>query len=208
MDQNQKDRIVEQAMQMFVAQGIKSVRMDDIAAQLGVSKRTLYETFSGKEELLYLALRCYFERDRMRWERQTADADNVLEAIFIVLRDVMASSELTSRMMENLRKFYPAVYDKMMHTDHEQGRLCFREMLERGISEGLFTTQINIDLAIAVLYHTTMALVTHRSELVPDGVSDREAFMQVVSTFLRGVATLKGAALVDDYLTRYTAPGV
>ena len=46
---DQKERIIEQAMQMFVSQGIKSVRMDDIAQQLGVSKRTLYELFGDKE---------------------------------------------------------------------------------------------------------------------------------------------------------------
>ena len=47
-----KERIIDQAMQMFVAQGIKAVRMDDIARQLGVSKRTLYEEFGDKEQLL------------------------------------------------------------------------------------------------------------------------------------------------------------
>lgn len=52
----QKGRIIDQAMQMFVSQGIKSVRMDDIAQQLGVSKRTLYEMFGDKEGLLYLAM--------------------------------------------------------------------------------------------------------------------------------------------------------
>lgn len=53
---DQKERIVAQAMQMFVSQGIKAVRMDDIAQQLGVSKRTLYELFGDKESLLYLAM--------------------------------------------------------------------------------------------------------------------------------------------------------
>lgn len=60
----QKGRIIDQAMQMFVSQGIKSVRMDDIAQQLGVSKRTLYEMFGDKEGLLYLAMERYSERNR------------------------------------------------------------------------------------------------------------------------------------------------
>lgn len=57
----QKERIIDQAMHMFVSQGIKSVRMDDIAQQLGVSKRTLYEMFGDKEGLLYLAMERYSE---------------------------------------------------------------------------------------------------------------------------------------------------
>lgn len=62
---DQKERIIEQAMQMFVTQGIKSVRMDDIAQQLGVSKRTLYELFGDKEGLLYLAMERFFESKRV-----------------------------------------------------------------------------------------------------------------------------------------------
>ena len=62
---DQKERIIEQAMHMFVSQGIKSVRMDDIAQQLGVSKRTLYELFGDKEGLLYLAMDRYFEKKRI-----------------------------------------------------------------------------------------------------------------------------------------------
>ena len=50
---DQKERIIEQAMHMFVSQGIKSVRMDDIAQQLRVSKRTLYELFGDKEGYIY-----------------------------------------------------------------------------------------------------------------------------------------------------------
>ena len=66
---DQKERIIEQAMHMFVSQGIKSVRMDDIAQQLGVSKRTLYELFGDKEGLLYLAMDRYFEEETHRARR-------------------------------------------------------------------------------------------------------------------------------------------
>ena len=100
----QKGRIIDQAMQMFVSQGIKSVRMDDIAQQLGVSKRTLYEMFGDKEGLLYLAMERYSERNRQRWNELTADAHDVLEAMFMVLGEVMDNAEVSRRMMDNLRK--------------------------------------------------------------------------------------------------------
>lgn len=103
----QKERIIDQAMHMFVSQGIKSVRMDDIAQQLGVSKRTLYEMFGDKEGLLYLAMERYSERNRQRWNELTADAHDVLEAMFMVLGEVMDNAEVSRRMMDNLKKFYP-----------------------------------------------------------------------------------------------------
>ena len=65
----QKERSIEQATRMFVAQGIKSVRMDDIAQQTGVSKRTLYELFGDKEGLLFLSMSNYFEQNRCHWSQ-------------------------------------------------------------------------------------------------------------------------------------------
>ena len=161
----QKERIIDQAMHMFVSQGIKSVRMDDIAQQLGVSKRTLYEMFGDKEGLLYLAMERYSERNRQRWNELTADAHDVLEAMFMVL--------------------------------------SLRSMLEQGIEAGLFVNNFNIDLSISVLYYTASAIVTRRELMLPDGMSEREAFVQIISNFFRGISTAKGLRLIDDNLKRY-----
>lgn len=198
-----RERIVEQTMQMFVTQGIKSVRMDDIAQQLGVSKRTLYELFSDKEGLLYEAMECYFEHNRRHHARLCSGAGNVLEAMFMVLGDVMDGSAVTTRMLDNLRKFYPAVHEKLTREGAEKNRREFREMLETGISDGLFTDRFNMDLAISVLYYTASAIVARKDLILPDGMSEREAFVQIISNFFRGISTPKGLQLVDDYLKRY-----
>lgn len=189
----QKERIIDQAMHMFVSQGIKSVRMDDIAQQLGVSKRTLYEMFGDKEGLLYLAMERYSERNRQRWNELTADAHDVLEAMFMVLGEVM----------DNLRKFYPAVHDKLMREGMVKNRTSLRSMLEQGIEAGLFVNNFNIDLSISVLYYTASAIVTRRELMLPDGMSEREAFVQIISNFFRGISTAKGLQLIDDNLKRY-----
>lgn len=170
----QKERIIDQAMHMFVSQGIKSVRMDDIAQQLGVSKRTLYEMFGDKEGLLYLAMERYSERNRQRWNELTADARNVLEAMFMVLGEVM----------DNLRKFYPAVHDKLMREGMVKNRTSLRSMLEQGIEAGLFVNNFNIDLSISVLYYTASAIVTRRELMLPDGMSEREAFVQIILSLI------------------------
>lgn len=163
----QEERIVDRAMQMFVAQGIKSVRMDDIARTLGVSKRTLYELFGDKEHLLYLAMVRYFEAKRAGWQRLSAGAHDVLEQLFMVLCDVMDSSEESARMMDNLRKFYPAVHDRLMREGTENNRRELRSMLERGIAAGLFTSGFHIELAISVLYYTASALLKRGGGAAP-----------------------------------------
>lgn len=190
-------------MQMFVTQGIKAVRMDDIAQQLGVSKRTLYELFGDKEGLLYLAMECYFRHSRAKHDTLSVGADNVLEAMFMVLGSVMDNAEVTNRMMANLKKFHPAVHEKLMREGTEENRRCFRDMLDKGIADGLFVGSINIDLAIAVLYYTVTALIIRKEILLPEGLPEREAFVQIVSNFFRGISTAKGLQLIDDYGRRY-----
>ena len=200
---DQKERIIEQAMQMFVAQGIRSVRMDDIAQQLGVSKRALYELFGDKEGLLYLAMERFFECKRIERAAACAGARNVLEAMFRVLGCVADESETIQRLLGNLRKFYPAVHARLMREGTAQSRLDLLRMLETGIADGLFTGSFNLDLAIAVLYYTASAITKRKDIPLPEGMTEREAFVQIISNFFRGISTAKGLELIDDYLKRY-----
>lgn len=203
----QKERIVAQAMQMFVSQGIKSVRMDDIAQQLGVSKRTLYELFGDKESLLYLAMEHFFECKRLERMRASAGAANVLEAMFRVLGCIMDDAEVIHRLLGNLRKFYPGVYERLLHEGSVKSRRDLRDMLEQGIADGLFVETINVDLAISVLYYTSSAITDRKDLLLPEGMSEREAFVQIVSNFFRGISTPEGARLVNEYRNRLDSNG-
>lgn len=198
-----KERIIDQAMRMFVDQGIKSVRMDDIAQQLGVSKRTLYELFGDKEGLLYLSMNRYFAQLETRQTEIAAGARNMLEAMFMVLSDVMNNSERMGRLVTNLKKFYPSVYERLNREGSERKRLGLVACLEQGIADGYFTRNFNIDLSVELLYHTATALIVRKELTLPPGMTEREAFMQVVSNFFRGISTPKGLALIDDYMAAH-----
>ena len=197
-----KEKIVAQAMQIFLKQGIKAVRMDDIAQMMGISKRTLYELFGDKETLLFLAVESYFGECNERRARLSAGARDVLEAIFLELNELMAQSETANRIMCSLRKFHPAVHDRVLHEGAEKNRRNIREMLEKGIADGFFVADFNLDLAITMLYHTASVLVERRDLVLPEGMTEREAFIQVISTFFRGIATAKGLELIDEYKNR------
>ena len=203
----QKERIIAQAMRMFVSQGIKSVRMDDIAQQLGVSKRTLYEFFGDKESLLYLSMEYFFECKRLERREACAGARNVLEAMFRVLGCIMEDSEVIHRLLGNLRKFYPGVHERLLREGSAKSRCDLGNMLRQGISDGLFVETINIDLAISVLYYTASAITDRKDLLLPEGMSEREAFVQIVSNFFRGISTPEGARLVDDYRRSLNSSG-
>ena len=101
----QRETIIQLAAEMFVGQGIKAVRMDDIARHIGVSKRTIYEQFGDKEELLYQCLSYYVREQDRRHAELGAQAKNVLEAMLLVFGDVMDKAEISHRLQSNLRRF-------------------------------------------------------------------------------------------------------
>lgn len=119
------------------------------------------------------------------------------------LLEAKEQAEQASRMMDNLKKFYPAVHDKLTREGMEKNRRSLRGMLDQGIVDGLFVDNINIDLAISVLYYTASALVARKELMLPAGMTEREAFVQIISNFFRGISTAKGLRLIDDNLKRY-----
>lgn len=119
----QRETIIQLAAEMFVGQGIKAVRMDDIARHIGVSKRTIYEQFGDKEELLYQCLSYYVREQDRRHAELGAQAKNVLEAMLLVFGDVMDKAEISHRLQSNLRRFYPKVYERLVAERRSPGRV-------------------------------------------------------------------------------------
>lgn len=197
-----KERIAEHSLRLFLSRGFKTVRMDDIAQQLGVSKRVLYELFGDKEGLLHEAMAGYFENIRRQQIASSAGAADVIERLFMVLNDVLNRSEQIGRVMSTLKRSYPAVHDRLLSEGAARNREEFRQMLQEGIDGGLFIDNFNIDLAISVLYYTA-STVTHHELILPEGITERKAFMQIISTFFRGISTSGGLRLVDLYRARY-----
>lgn len=199
----QKEDIVEQTMQMFVTQGIKSVRMDDIASQLGISKRTLYELFADKEELIYLSLQRYLTKRHEHWAALTSRASNLLEAFFIGVSDAMDHGADVHRIIENLCKFHPAVYTRLSTEFEEYSRKKFKVFLQQGVDEGLILGTIDIDLMIAVLFLTITGLTRNKDFPYPTYLTPRQVSGQIITSFIRGISTERGLALVDACLQEY-----
>ena len=195
----QRDYIIDRATQMFVSQGIKSVRMDDIAQSLGVSKRTLYEMFGDKEELIYLCMAKHMQDQHSRVRDLSAYTQNKLEAVLVGIIEMTQYSESNNRLMNNLMRFYPSVFERLHANMSDDGTVRFKKSIQECVDEGFLDGSFNIDLAITLLYYTAMGVVVRRDVVFPAGVSVRDAFMHVVVCFFRGIATEKGLRVIDDF---------
>lgn len=199
----QKERIIVQTSKMFVEQGIKAVRMDDIARELGVSKRTLYELFSDKESLLYLSLNHHFNSIRDEHISLCQGAENIIDSIYFILSNNIDKGHVTSRLMTNLRKFYPKIHKQIIEEHSTNNRNNLREMILNGIEDGIFSDKFNIDLAIGVLYSSANTTQTSADLITPEDMSPKEVIVQIVTTFFRGLSTVKGLEMIDACLKKY-----
>lgn len=199
----QREYIIERASEMFVANGIKSVRVDDIAQALGMSKRTLYEMFGDKEELLYLCMSHFLEKQREEVNILTKDATaTILEAMLQGFLNMMQYSEVNHRIMNNLQRFYPKIFTRIHKESGEVGRTNLRNAIHRCVEEGYFDAKFNMDLAITVLYYSAMGVIARQDFPYPEGVSQHEAFCHIIVCFFRGVATPKGLEVIDSFIAK------
>ena len=201
---SKREVVIKRAAEMIAELGVKSLRVDDVAHDLAISKRTLYEMFGDKEELLYHSVKHLFQIEAKDIQSVVADSQSGIPALFEIFDAMMARGAVRKRILENLAKFYPELYERIMTENRDYGLAMLREKLTRLVEEGLISEIVNIDLSITMFYYTSMGLMRRHGRLVlPNGVTEQDAFRYTIVNFFRGIATLKGVEQIDEYITRH-----
>ncbi len=191
-----KSRIMSTAMAMFREKGIKSVKMDDIAAALSVSKRTLYEIFDNKELLLYEALRSEHEAhaDEVRLFCEQQDS-NVMDTLLAFYHYQMEEfSRVCPAFFTELGR-YPMVL-QYLHAEDQRNKENAMRFFMRGIDEGFFRSDINYDIVTRV---SKMGINGAMESRMFDEYSLPEIFSNIILTFFRGICTPKGLEMLEHF---------
>ncbi|MFI3282291.1 MAG: TetR/AcrR family transcriptional regulator [Rikenellaceae bacterium] len=201
MSSDQRERIIKQALTMYMEQGVKSVRMDDIARQMHISKRTIYEIFGDKEELLYQSVVAHLEELTVEMDKVGYQAPNILVSILMVSRYITQSAELTWRLRRSLQQYYPAIHDRIKSLDTTERQRIFRERLMVGVEQGLISSAMGVDVLMSMMHYVSTAIAEHDIRFaIPEGLTREQAFRAAHITMLRGVSTPKGMEVIDEYL--------
>ncbi|QIU93007.1 TetR/AcrR family transcriptional regulator [Bacteroides faecium] len=194
-----RERIVVAAMEAFRSKGIKSITMDDIAAALGISKRTLYEVFSDKESLLKECI-LKAQEDRDKYLQQVyEESHNVLEVILAVFQKSIEMFHRTNkRFFEDIKK-YPRVYEMMrarQDSDSEKTMSFFKV----GVDQGIFRSDVNFSIV-------NMLVREQFDVLLNTDICNEYPFIEVYEsimfTYIRGISTEKGAKVLEDFIQEY-----
>ncbi len=194
-----RQRIIEEAANMFRTYGIRAVTMDMLANQLGISKRTIYEVFSDKDELLTGVLKWMTVRQKEVIDKALDESENVIEAIFSIL----------NRMMDHFKSMSPAFqmdmkrhHQKIMKNLDDADQLPYvrnnEAIIERGIKEGIFRKDIDVKIINRCMLE--VAKMSNDKEIFPpDHFTDSEVIKNVYINYLRGICTQKGLDLITFY---------
>ena len=194
-----KDRILEHAMHEFAYRGIKSVKMDDIAQGLCISKRTLYEIYENKECLLFEGIKRAKEKNEKEMEAIIGRSANVIELVIAIYRKrVEEFKDTCPQFYLDLEK-YPSIIT-YLNQFHCKKHNAFMAFLARGVHEGYFLSDMNIEL-FAELFDAIIDNIVKRQLYLHYAIE--EIFKSQLLVVFRGFCTVEGIKILDKCLDRY-----
>lgn len=189
-----KEQVLIVAMHEFTQKGIKQVKMDDVAKALGMSKRTIYEMFADKEELLLEGIKNYKRYCRDQQEADKKRSRNVLELLLLSFSRKMDEFRHTNfRFYQDIYR-YPKVLDYLKQCGNEENK-SFLELMEQGVQEGLFRPEIRYDIFILLLNEQFRVLFEREGW---ERFSPEDMLRSILFVSLRGVLTHRGLSLFEQ----------
>lgn len=186
-------------MRDFAAKGIRAVKMDDIATSLSISKRTLYELFANKEELLIEGVKTYTEITTKRLSDYSEAGASVMDIMLYAFKLKIEEIRVTTPAFYSDLEKYPALlaYFDRRHDEHRTLMVGF---MERGVEEGFFLPNLNYEF-IAHMIDASNRFVM-QTQLYRK-YSMETVFLNQIFLSLRGLCTMKGLAELDKFYDDY-----
>lgn len=196
-----KSRILEKGTELFFRYGVKTVTMDAIASDLGISKKTIYQHFPDKETMVSQVVKSFLEQEEKKWELMEKQYPNVIEKMyksFEVVKETL--THMNPRLLFEIQKFFPAAY-RLFVNHHEK---CVHSKLtadfKKGMQFGYFRDDVDVEL-LARLRMAEVGLVFNPEFYPNNKLSLFETQMLLMDIFMRGILTEKGLVLYKSYQT-------
>lgn len=197
--QELKGKILEVASGMFHAQGIKLARMDDIAHALSISKRTLYEIYDNKEQLLMDVVKYQAAKHKKSLEEFANTGASTIAIIVNFYRLQMKElSDVNPTFFEDLHA-YSEVIDYLL-TERERNANEGRQFISKAIKEGYFSADFNYDV-ISIILEASSEYVIRSNMFKQYGLTT--LFHNIIMLFLRGACTEKGLHELDEFMKNF-----
>ncbi|HMH22794.1 MAG TPA: TetR/AcrR family transcriptional regulator [Puia sp.] len=194
-----KERILAKAAELFMKYGIRSITMDEIAAQLGISKKTIYQFFTDKDDMVAAVIDLEIGKNEADCIHFRDEAENAVHQVFLALESLEEMLKYTNPLMlYDLEKHHPRSFIKLREYKYRFLYKVLLENLRAGIAEENYRS--GIDLDITVKWRIESAFLIFNPDLFPHSkYKISEVNFELAMLFLHGVTTVKGKKLIDKY---------
>lgn len=196
-----KDRIIQQAGELFVKHGIKRISMDEIASRLGISKRTIYQNFKDKEDLLLHYIR-HMEKMKAEYIKDISKDEHTVVHMFLRIIEVRKEFDFLNLIfIDDVKKYYPKANQELLDQQN-RGVVHIRQFLEEGMAQGVIRKDLNIEIVSFLLQDSSRTFM-NATKLTNKSFTHWELFFTTMINFIRGISTASGIQIVDTFLTKY-----
>lgn len=197
-----KLRVLAYATELFFRLGVRNVTMDGIAQELGVSKKTIYQLFKNKADIVKEVSIAFCRQNESETIEVAKSAENAIDALFKVMQHFTQTAKLRSpNLIFEIKKYYPESWQVFQKHENRFIVQKVKDNLHRGIKEGLYRPDINIEIISRM--HISQMDAGLDERLFP---SKRFPFpsvqVQMMELFMRGIATQKGINLINTYFEK------
>jgi len=184
--------VLERVRELFFKYGVRSVSMDDICRDLGISKKKLYQLFSSKNELVEKLLELERQNFEIIFDTYNFEGVNAIDILLTVSKEVGERfRDVSPSMTFDLKKYYPDIYHQHIE---ERIDFIFKKIqinLEKGVNQGVYRDDLSIELVARIYIRRLIDL--HNPEFFPaDKFSFQTLFEAMFDNFIRGIANPKG----------------
>ncbi len=194
-----RDRIIAQAKGQFMRLGIRSVSMDDICSQLGISKKTIYQHFKDKDELVDIVLQeeiAVMQNEAIGCCSPSKDAvDEIFNTMQLITKQL---ANMNPVVLVDLHKYHFASFQQFM--EHKNSFLLdmISSNLRRGMAEGYYRNDLQVE--ILAKYRLESMMLAFNMEIFPTSKFNvAEVSISIIENFLYGLATEEGFKLIEAY---------
>jgi AcrR family transcriptional regulator len=200
---SQIERIIQGSEELFLRAGIKSITMDDIAKHIGMSKKTIYQFFKDKNELVTASVRKKLKEDEAQIVDIISKSENVIEEMINMMKcseDVL--SRINPVVMHDLQKYHYEAWTEFLKFKSGVLISMLEQLLTKGMKQGYIRT--DIDVKIIARMRVSQIEFGFNTEIFPvSEFSTVKVQMQFLEHFNYGICTLKGYKLLNQYQNKH-----
>lgn len=199
-----KQQIVTKARDLFMRYGIKSISMDDLARELGMSKKTVYQYVENKADLIQKVFEDHLEEEKQVLAQYRSEATNAIDEMIQIARHMIRALRTYSvTVLYDLQKYYRSTWQLMRNVHEQHFFRVIKDNLERGIAEGMYRQDLDPDI-VARLYISKSSSAADRECFPLTEYPLEELFVELMNYHLHGIVSQKGRDTMEEALDAWT----